>query len=77
MNAQFWTSLRDISATSRKFTSEDIYSVNSSFRDIEENFHLFPEICSCQNLIFAKRLYLVQILVFRSTTILLEYVPVP
>ncbi|GFT61872.1 uncharacterized protein LOC105457711 [Trichonephila clavipes] len=56
MNTQFWTLLRDISATSRKFTGEDFYSVNSFFRDIEENFDLFPAISSSQKLIFAKRL---------------------
>ncbi|GFS49044.1 uncharacterized protein LOC105457711 [Trichonephila clavipes] len=56
MNTQFWTLLRDISATSRKFTGEDFYSVNSSFRDVEENFELFPAISSSQKLIFAKRL---------------------
>ncbi|GFU17794.1 uncharacterized protein LOC105457711 [Trichonephila clavipes] len=56
MNTQFWTLLRDISATSRKFTSEDFYSVNSFFRDVEENFDLFPAISSSQKLIFAKRL---------------------
>ncbi|GFY03448.1 uncharacterized protein LOC105457711 [Trichonephila clavipes] len=51
MNTQFWTLLRDISATSRKFTSEDFYSVNSFARDIEENFDLFPTISSSQKLI--------------------------
>ncbi|GFT81523.1 retrovirus-related Pol polyprotein from transposon 412 [Trichonephila clavipes] len=56
MNTQFWTLLRDISATSRKFTGEDFYSVNSFFRDVEENFELFPAISSSQKLIFAKRL---------------------
>ncbi|GFX93452.1 retrovirus-related Pol polyprotein from transposon 297 [Trichonephila clavipes] len=56
MNTQFWTLLRDISATSRKFTGEDFYSVNSFFRDVEENFDLFPAISSSQKLIFAKRL---------------------
>ncbi|GFX16787.1 uncharacterized protein LOC105457711 [Trichonephila clavipes] len=56
MNTQFWTLLRDISATSRKFTGEDFYSVNSFFRDIEENFDLFPAISSSKKLIFAKRL---------------------
>ncbi|GFT36567.1 transposon Tf2-9 polyprotein [Trichonephila clavipes] len=56
MNIQFWTLLCDISATSRTFTSEDFYSVNSFFRDIEENFDLFPAISSSQKLIFAKRL---------------------
>ncbi|GFV81043.1 zinc metalloproteinase nas-15 [Trichonephila clavipes] len=55
MNTQFWTLLRDISVTSRKFTSEDFYSVNSFVRDIEENFDLFRAINS-QKLIFAKRL---------------------
>ncbi|GFV77912.1 hypothetical protein TNCV_661 [Trichonephila clavipes] len=56
MNTQFWTLWRDISATSRKFTGEDFYSVNSFFRDVEENFDLFPAISSFQKLIFAKRL---------------------
>ncbi|GFT66487.1 retrovirus-related Pol polyprotein from transposon 297 [Trichonephila clavipes] len=56
MNTQFWTLLRDISATSRKFTSDDFYSVNSFFCDVEENFDLFPAISSSQKLIFAKRL---------------------
>ncbi|GFV77629.1 transposon Tf2-9 polyprotein [Trichonephila clavipes] len=56
MNTQFWTLLRDISATSRKFTGDDFYSVNSFFRDVEENFELFPAISSSQKLIFAKRL---------------------
>ncbi|GFU38903.1 retrovirus-related Pol polyprotein from transposon 412 [Trichonephila clavipes] len=56
MNTQFWTLLRDISATSRKFTGEDFYSVNTFFRDIEENFDLFPAISPSQKLIFAKRL---------------------
>ncbi|GFT93115.1 retrovirus-related Pol polyprotein from transposon opus [Trichonephila clavipes] len=56
MNTQFWILLRDISATSRKFTGEDFYSVNSFFRDVEENFDLFPAISSSQKLIFAKRL---------------------
>ncbi|GFS70645.1 retrovirus-related Pol polyprotein from transposon 17.6 [Trichonephila clavipes] len=56
MNTQFWTLLRDISATSRKFTGEDFYSVNSFFRDVEENFDLFPATSSSQKLIFAKRL---------------------
>ncbi|GFU42784.1 retrovirus-related Pol polyprotein from transposon 412 [Trichonephila clavipes] len=56
MNTHFWTLLRDISATSRKFTGEDFYSVNSFFRDVEENFDLFPAISSAQKLIFAKRL---------------------
>ncbi|GFW98388.1 retrovirus-related Pol polyprotein from transposon 297 [Trichonephila clavipes] len=55
MNTPFWTLLRDISATSRKFTGEDFFSVNSFFRDVEENFNLFPAISS-QKLIFAKRL---------------------
>ncbi|GFX33668.1 uncharacterized protein LOC105457711 [Trichonephila clavipes] len=55
MNTQFWTLLRDISASSRKFTSEDFYSVNSFFRDVE-SFDLFPAISSSQKLIFAKRL---------------------
>ncbi|GFW35690.1 retrovirus-related Pol polyprotein from transposon 297 [Trichonephila clavipes] len=54
MNTQFWTLLRDISATSRKFTREDFYSVNSFFRDVEENSDLFPAISSSQKLIFAK-----------------------
>ncbi|GFX03816.1 transposon Tf2-9 polyprotein [Trichonephila clavipes] len=56
MNTQFWTLLRDISATSRKFTGEDFYSVNIFFRDVEENFDLFPAISSSQKLSFAKRL---------------------
>ncbi|GFU50089.1 retrovirus-related Pol polyprotein from transposon 412 [Trichonephila clavipes] len=56
MNTQFWTLLRDISATGRKFTGEDFYSVNSFFRDVEENFELFLAISSSQKLIFAKRL---------------------
>ncbi|GFW78594.1 uncharacterized protein LOC105457711 [Trichonephila clavipes] len=56
MNTQFWTLLRNISATSRKFTGEDFYSVNSFFHDVEENFELFPAISSSQKLIFAKRL---------------------
>ncbi|GFW55813.1 retrovirus-related Pol polyprotein from transposon 17.6 [Trichonephila clavipes] len=56
MNTQFRTLLRDISSTSRKFTGEDFYSVNSFFRDVEENFDLFPAISSSQKLIFAKRL---------------------
>ncbi|GFU81362.1 uncharacterized protein LOC105457711 [Trichonephila clavipes] len=56
MNTQFWFLLRDILAISRKFTGEDFYSVNSFFRDIEENFDLFPAISSSQKLIFAKRL---------------------
>ncbi|GFT85707.1 retrovirus-related Pol polyprotein from transposon 17.6 [Trichonephila clavipes] len=56
MNTQFWTLLRDISATSRKFTGKDFYSVNSFFRDVEENFELFPAISYSQKLIFAKRL---------------------
>ncbi|GFU89448.1 transposon Tf2-9 polyprotein [Trichonephila clavipes] len=56
MNTQFWTLLRDISATSRKFTGEDFYSVNSFFRDVKENFDLFQAISSSQKLIFAKRL---------------------
>ncbi|GFS86276.1 uncharacterized protein LOC105457711 [Trichonephila clavipes] len=56
MNTQVWTLLRDISATSRKFTSEDFYSVNSFFRDVEENFDSFPAISSSQKLIFVKRL---------------------
>ncbi|GFV84977.1 uncharacterized protein LOC105457711 [Trichonephila clavipes] len=50
MNTQLWTLLRDISATSRKFTGEDFYSVNSFFRDVEENFELFPAISSSQKL---------------------------
>ncbi|GFU96202.1 uncharacterized protein LOC105457711 [Trichonephila clavipes] len=56
VNTQVWTLLRDISATSRKFTSEDFYSVNSFFQDVEGNFDLFPAISSSQKLIFAKRL---------------------
>ncbi|GFU43845.1 uncharacterized protein LOC105457711 [Trichonephila clavipes] len=46
MNTQFWALLRYILVTSRKFTSEDFYSVSSFFHDVEENFDLFPAISS-------------------------------
>lgn len=56
MNTQFWYLLRDISANCRKFSGDDFYTIKNFFRDIEENFDLFPSINDSQKLIFAKRL---------------------